>query len=475
VLDEEYHVPVYEPFRAPVDLTNWGQVVQDFLVSLIPNAKSSREPLNEGYLIVTVVVDSHHQITNVPQFEVDLGKLLSSTFTTPRVVIDTVWSDQELTVDTVQILQETQVLVGFSLTGLSLMTLLPKNAHVLQLRPLHDNDHNNNSGEEPGCDLEKFAPWAHMKASRMHCGMHAYKLEKTSTKLTPNPKKVAFLIARALAEDGPCYPAEFQSPHTELDHKTLAIIVPFRDSEDPSSQGAARTQQLRKFVPYMHQFLLEAGREFMIVIAEQSHGVVFNKGATFNAGFAAVSHLVDYVVMHDLDQIPTSSKNTYAFPEEGPTHLCARSTQFPNGKAYGSMVGGALMVTVEQYEKFNGYSNDYWGWGLEDDDMYNRLVGMGMKIIRPPGDIGQYVDIPHPRVMDLDVTPLYKRSRQVHTRNSKGKQFLKDGLEQCEYSLTTDLTEVAVLQRRTLKFHVTLEFDYMPKNLSDTANAPDIK
>lgn len=31
-------------------------------------------------------------------------------------------------------------------------------------------------------------------------------------------------------------------------------------------------------------------------------------------------------------------------------------------------------MTVQQFKKVNGYSNSYWGWGGEDDDMSNRLV-----------------------------------------------------------------------------------------------------
>jgi len=37
-------------------------------------------------------------------------------------------------------------------------------------------------------------------------------------------------------------------------------------------------------------------------------------------------------------------------------------------------VGGVLSMRTEHFQRVNGYSNLYWGWGAEDDDMAYRLV-----------------------------------------------------------------------------------------------------
>jgi hypothetical protein len=40
--------------------------------------------------------------------------------------------------------------------------------------------------------------------------------------------------------------------------------------------------------------------------------------------------------------------------------------------SYPEYFGGVVLFTKEQVEKTNGYSNDYWDWGMEDDDLFWR-------------------------------------------------------------------------------------------------------
>ncbi len=39
---------------------------------------------------------------------------------------------------------------------------------------------------------------------------------------------------------------------------------------------------------------------------------------------------------------------------------------------YKQYFGGVSAMSKEQFQKINGFPNNYWGWGGEDDDIYNR-------------------------------------------------------------------------------------------------------
>ena len=52
--------------------------------------------------------------------------------------------------------------------------------------------------------------------------------------------------------------------------------------------------------------------------------------------------------------------------------------------------GGVSAISVEQFRQVNGFSNQYWGWGGEDDDMYKRIDKNKLKIQRYKADISRY-------------------------------------------------------------------------------------
>ena len=49
-------------------------------------------------------------------------------------------------------------------------------------------------------------------------------------------------------------------------------------------------------------------------------------------------------------------------------------------------------------EKINGFSNEFYGWGGEDDDLYTRLKNSNITLFREPANIGRFTMLLHPKV-----------------------------------------------------------------------------
>ena len=58
-----------------------------------------------------------------------------------------------------------------------------------------------------------------------------------------------------------------------------------------------------------------------------------------------------------------------------------------------SVLGGA--PHAQQFSRANGFSNEFRGWGCEDDDFANRTKHVGYKIRRSPREKARYFALPH--------------------------------------------------------------------------------
>ena len=220
------------------------------------------------------------------------------------------------------------------------------------------------------------------------------------------------------------------SPHR------LAVVVPYRDDGGATAHGEGRRAHLERFIPHMMRFLGRAGVKFRIVVVEQAQGGLFNKGLLFNAGVSLSPAECDYFALHDVDQLPEHPDNTYAYPGPLPVHLCSASSQFGYRLAYDTMVGGALLMRGGQYARVNGFSNRYWGWGLEDDDMYVRIRRVFGAVVRLPAEIGRYHALEHPRAAGIDATRPYREGRAYLERVISGAvDFRADGLSTARFDL----------------------------------------
>ena len=210
--------------------------------------------------------------------------------------------------------------------------------------------------------------------------------------------------------------------------------MPFREDGggDPLAQGIGRDRNLRNFTAYMCDFVKVP---FDIVVVEQSPHGTWNKGKLFNVGFHLTNQSHDYMVLHDVDQIPENPENNYAWKEK-PTLLLSTTSQWDYKEHNMMLVGGALQISHAEYAEVGGYSNKFEGWGAEDENMGYRLRVGGVKswsgeLGKLGKKIGRYTALDHQRVMGLDETEQFGR-------NMGNMHDLSSGLDDVDFTYAVE-------------------------------------
>lgn len=217
-----------------------------------------------------------------------------------------------------------------------------------------------------------------------------------------------------------CFPdlepgGRFKPPNCTARFK-VAIVIPYRDRE----------QHLRIFLHNIHPILQRQQLDYGIYVIEESGKTKFNRAMLMNIGFVEASKDYDYdcFIYHDVDLIPEDDRNLYTCPTQ-PRHMSVAIDIFNYRLPYNDIFGGVSALTRAHMEKVNGFSNEFWGWGGEDDDMSNRLRFHGLRITRYPAKIARYKMLRHSKD-----EPNPDRYNKLY----KGrKRFKTDGLNSLKY------------------------------------------
>jgi hypothetical protein len=146
-----------------------------------------------------------------------------------------------------------------------------------------------------------------------------------------------------------------------MSHK-LGICIPYRN----------RKEHLERLIPHLTEHLNKQGIDHAFYVGHQVDDKLFNRGAMKNiAAYYAFKDGCDYIAWHDVDMLPHEECD-YSYPETTPIHIATKLSKYQYGLGYDQYFGGVVLFTKEQAERTNGYSNDYWDWGQEDDDLFWR-------------------------------------------------------------------------------------------------------
>ena len=159
----------------------------------------------------------------------------------------------------------------------------------------------------------------------------------------------------------------------------LGICIPYRNRES----------HLKELIPHLTEHLNKQGIPHRFYVGHQVDDKLFNRGVMKNiAAKHAFEDGCDYVAWHDVDMLPHVDAD-YSYPIDNPIHIATKLSKYSYKMGYDQYFGGVVLFNKEHVEKTNGYSNDYWDWGQEDDDLFWRCYFEGMttgKVIRREKD-----------------------------------------------------------------------------------------
>ena len=142
-----------------------------------------------------------------------------------------------------------------------------------------------------------------------------------------------------------------------------------------------RGEQLATFLGHIHPFLARQQLHYRLYIINQAEGDKFNRAMLMNVGFreALQDFNWDCFIFHDVDLLPEDDRNLYTCPDQ-PRHMSVAVDKFKYRLPYKSIFGGVAAITRRHFKQLNGFSNMFWGWGGEDDDMSQRIKYQKLKV-----------------------------------------------------------------------------------------------
>lgn len=223
-----------------------------------------------------------------------------------------------------------------------------------------------------------------------------------------------------------------QRPLTFANDQRLTVVIPYRD----------RAEHLAVLLPALSSILNAQRIRHRILVVEQEPGRPFNRGKLINVGVRHAEADADYFCVHDVDAIPIVAD--YRCPSQ-PLRLVTRiqraDGRFERTPHYFS---GVISVRKEQVLEAGGFSNEYWGWGKEDDDFFFRLLLADYLCYYDSS--GEFRDLPNPphqqvvrkRASAPAHLKLNRRRRSLLVRGQTNPS--EDGLHTLRYELlsTTD-------------------------------------
>jgi xylosylprotein 4-beta-galactosyltransferase len=143
------------------------------------------------------------------------------------------------------------------------------------------------------------------------------------------------------------------------------ILIPYRNREKHIQYF------IKNSIPLLDKYL----NNYKVIVIEQKNNYKFNRGLLLNIGYDICKNYTTYIFTHDVDLNPYKKTiiNMYNKPVKNNQIIGIYTSKY-------NTLGGIIKLKINTYKKMNGFSNTFWGWGLEDKDLQNRAETVNIKI-----------------------------------------------------------------------------------------------
>lgn len=200
------------------------------------------------------------------------------------------------------------------------------------------------------------------------------------------------------------------------------VVIPYRNREE----------HLDYFIENLAPLLKKHLDNLKIVVVEQGNNKKFNRGKVLNVGVKEYINVAKFIFLHDVDIIPNENIIINLYKNESDDIV-----RIFNGNP--TSLGGITKFKTNILEKINGFRNDMWGWGFEDEVLFYRAIICNISMqnlqqkkqnftfLKHGGGKGN-----HPKHIMNYRTPSYINSLTVE---EKMKSVTVDGLNTVSYTV----------------------------------------
>ncbi len=288
---------------------------------------------------------------------------------------------------------------------------------------------------------------------------------------------------------------------TPMNNLTLKIIVAYRDPGDGS-----RKEQLKIFKEQIQEIFKDQTKLQIYIVEQESsrkdydklpdllkqEGTTmakFNLGLLKNIGFkeASKKHTdKTYYVLTDVDLLPSVGlvKDYITYPKQ-PIHLGNVGTRYNVDGYDKTFLGGVISVSKKDFEKVNGYPNNFWGWGGEDNALNRRFTDNKIKVIKssePVIDLEKYtlpekmVKLKQQKLKEMRKWEKLEEDKSSWKQNGLSdiddkykiiKQFKKGNITHYKVHLEIDVEKEEKIEEEVLDEELEESPEFNPNLISD--------